>query len=188
MPSSATTNYYLFIFLRFFVFFGYLLTFFCTYNLCIIYNSYKIIKFFEIIFSIVLFIGIYIYLAQILDFWEPLRNRIGTGGQNFIESSVSFSYAFHRLLGTFREPSHFAEWIVGPLLIVLSKLKSSPNKYRLILAALGIVCLILSGSLLGILGFASGLFMMFFFGSFKLSKNFIRPKSCDSYDFNYINS
>ena len=44
MPSVSTTNYYLFIFIRFFVIFGFLLAFLCVYNLCLFYTSDKVFK------------------------------------------------------------------------------------------------------------------------------------------------
>jgi hypothetical protein len=74
---------------------------------------------------------------------------MGTGGE---EQHVVFTYAFHRALGTFREPSHLAEWLLVPFFLGLL-----PHRARDLLwpMLIGLVVL-LTGSLTGIGGAALG--------------------------------
>ncbi|HJP60778.1 MAG TPA: hypothetical protein VJ865_12295, partial [Gemmatimonadaceae bacterium] len=57
-------------------------------------------------------LAIYIYVAQQYGLWEPPRTRIGTAGA----AQVLF-FGYRRALGTFREPSHLAEWLVLPFFL-----------------------------------------------------------------------
>jgi hypothetical protein len=117
--------------------------------------------------------ALYIYVAQLYGLWEPPRNRTGTAGQDFASEVVSFQYLFHRALGTFREPSHLAEWISGPTLIILAMLIKRPTFKLLAIFSLSILCIVLSGSLLGSLGILAGILILLLFGVIKASLNVI---------------
>jgi O-antigen ligase len=94
--------------------------------------------------------GVYIYFAQVQGWWEPGRSRLGTDGG---EQTTLFAYAFHRAMGTFREPSHFAEWLVIPFFLSFAHKGRGKNLHTAAMAA----ALLLTGSLTGILAIASGL-------------------------------
>lgn len=95
-------------------------------------------------------LAIYIYFAQLNGWWEPGRTRMGTGGG---AQSVEFAYAFHRALGTFREPSHLAEWLVFPLLMSFTTRMRARHAHTGVMA----VALLLTGSLTGLAGVLGGL-------------------------------
>jgi hypothetical protein len=96
------------------------------------------------------FAALYIYLAHTLGLPEPPRTRMGTGGD---EQSIVFTYAFHRALGTFREPSHLAEFLIVPLFLSIAGRKGRWSIWRSGLIA---SALLLTGSLTGIMGAAIG--------------------------------
>lgn len=148
MPSKATTGYWMFITARFGTLGGFFIVLTFTYNVARRIGTDKLMGIVSAIAVFVIAAALYIYAAQTLGLWEPPRNRLGTGGQDFLSTPVRFTYAFHRLLGTFREPSHFAEWIVGPLLILWFLPRTV---YHRIVTILGFVALALTGSLLGAL-------------------------------------
>ena len=56
------------------------------------------------VFLSVAFLSIYIYIAQLFNFYEPLRNRPGTGIFGYDIQSNFWISESHRLVGTFREP------------------------------------------------------------------------------------
>lgn len=94
--------------------------------------------------------AIYIYFAQVNGWWEPGRTRMGTSGG---EQSTAFAYAFHRAMGTFREPSHLAEWLVLPLFASFGW----RSRGRYVHTGVMSVAMLLTGSLTGILGIVAGL-------------------------------
>lgn len=94
--------------------------------------------------------AIYIYFAQVNGWWEPGRTRMGTGGG---EQPTAFAYAFHRAMGTFREPSNLAEWLVLPLFMSFAWRGRGRHLHTGVIA----VALLLTGSLTGLLGIFTGL-------------------------------
>ena len=98
--------------------------------------------------------AVYIYFAQLYGWPEPSRSRLGTSGG---EQHTVFTYAFHRALGTFREPSHLAQWLVLPLCLSFI---GEPKKNALKTLSIS-VALILTGSLTGIGGVLVGLCLAF---------------------------
>lgn len=94
--------------------------------------------------------AIYIYFAQVNGWWEPGRTRMGTSGD---AQSTVFAYAFHRAMGTFREPSHLAEWLVMPFLLSFTYRGRGKNLHVALMA----VAMLLTGSLTGIAGVLGGL-------------------------------
>ncbi|HLM66883.1 MAG TPA: hypothetical protein VK358_05105, partial [Longimicrobium sp.] len=93
--------------------------------------------------SVLAVAGIYIYFAQVNGWWEPGRTRLGTSGD---AQATAFAYVFHRAMGTFREPSHFAEWLLMPFLLSFSFRGRGKRLHIAVLA----VALLLTGSLTGI--------------------------------------
>ena len=94
------------------------------------------IKNFIIIFSV---LSIYIYFAQIFDLFEPLRNRSNTSVYSNSLQTTFWPEASHRALGTFREPSYLVSYFL-PLIYLRIK---SVNK-------LSITTLILCSTIIGL--------------------------------------
>ena len=94
------------------------------------------IKNFIIIFSV---ICIYIYFAQIFDLFEPLRNRSNTSVYSNSLQTTFWPEASHRALGTFREPSYLVSYFL-PLIYLRIK---SFNK-------LSLTTLILCSTIIGL--------------------------------------
>ncbi len=150
MPSGATTNYFLFVALRFLS----ILSFAAIISI-VFYLSKKgyndrikeMVVYLGVIISI---LALYIYIAQLLGLPEPFRSRMGTGGN---QQSTTFStYVFHRAMGTFREPSILAEWLLLPFFLsfISWKKKMIPS---IIIGAV----IFLTGSLAGIVSMIIGL-------------------------------
>lgn len=163
MPSRATTSYLAYISLRFFNIFSFIAALVASYFLTIRRAEGPLLRAHVVILSVVALSAIYIYTAQIIGLWEPPRNRMGTGGQNFITEGVHYSYLFHRALGTFREPSHLGEWLVSTLLFVLPQRGVFRTEWgRRILFFISLTVMLLTGSLLALFcllaGFCSLLF------------------------------
>ena len=156
LGSMATTNYSIFIFLRFLGFMLFLSSILIVYWLC--YNGLenKLIEVIVNIGTVVTAFALYIYLAHILGLPEPPRTRLGTGG---CEAVTSYTYAFHRATGTFREPSHLAEWLVVPYFLSYIANKKLLNVKGLFMGGI----ILLTGSLTGVIsvigGFAVSLFL-----------------------------
>jgi hypothetical protein len=150
MPPAATTSYPLFIVLRFMALFAFIAVVFITYWLLREGHRDRVVRILVIGGSMVAAAAIYIYVAQLYGWWEPLRSRLGTSGG---EQPTVFTYAFHRALGTFREPSHLAEWLAVPLFLSFAH----PGRTRYLHVMLIGTALLLTGSLTGILGVVAGL-------------------------------
>ncbi len=157
MPRLATTSYEIFVALRFLNFGSFFAFFLVTYYLLRKGYEDRLIAGLTWLAVFVSLAGVYIYLAEIKGWPEPPRTRIGTSGK---EQSTVFTYAFHRALGTFREPSHLAEWLIMPFFI--SFLYESKLKW--ILVSTITVCFLLTGSLTGIISVVVGLGVLLIFG------------------------
>lgn len=149
MPALATTSYVSFVSLRFINIICVYLTILYIRTLLEMGKGRAVINITVAVGVAVSLFAIYVYIAQTRGLPEPPRSRIGTNGG---EQSVLFTYAFHRALGSFREPAHLAEWLIVPLF--LSMLIKSRIK-------LGVTCLIasamlLTGSLTGLVSVALG--------------------------------
>lgn len=152
MPSRATTDYHTFIILRYFNYLLFFTTTILVYKLANKFSSNLLVKWINFACILIIVVSIYTYFAQIFGFWEPTRNRIGTGGQDFILEEIRYSYAFHRFTGTFREPSHLATFLILPFFLFSSQFKT---KFGLSHAII-IILILLTGSLLGVLSLICG--------------------------------
>jgi len=85
--------------------------------------------------------GVYVYFAQLAGWPEIPRTRIGTDG---VAQITEFQSLLHRAMGSFREPSHLAEWLLVPLVLLLVASR------RLAPALLGGTTLVLTLSLAGL--------------------------------------
>jgi len=84
---------------------------------------------------ICIFITFYIYLAQIFDFYEPIRNRSNTSVYIDSAQTTFWPKSSHRALGTFREPSYLATYLF-PLCLLLFKYNKNISKLFIFIAAL----------------------------------------------------
>jgi len=150
MPSRASTPYPVFVVLRFLALLSFVSTAVVAHWLVVHGHEGLLLRRLVLIATVVSVASLYIYAAQVSGLPEPPRTRPGTGGgQQVIRSS----YPFHRAMGTFREPSHLAEWLVAPLLLSFALHGSPLNWSSGIIAA----ATLLTGSLTGILAVAFGL-------------------------------
>ena len=70
------------------------------------------------IFYIMIFVSLYLYIAQIFNLYEPFRNRPGTGILGFDQQNNFWISGSHRMVGTFREPV-FLVSILFPIFLVI---------------------------------------------------------------------
>jgi hypothetical protein len=156
MPPKATTPYLMYIALRFMTMASFGSLVFVTFWFLVRGWKPQLIRLMTLLCLLVSLAALYIYFAQIYGFPEPPRTRLGTGGG---EQSIKFTYAFHRALGTFREPSHLAEWLVLPLFMSFASQGWTSYAAR----GLGVIALLLSGSLTGIGAILGGMAAAFIF-------------------------
>ena len=157
MPPRASLPYPIFVISRFIVMGGFGLVLVFVYNAAQVVGRDKLIALVKWLAVGVSLAAIYIYLAQRYGWWEPPRNRLGTGGQDFLQQEVTFTYAFHRAIGTFREPSHLARWLVGPLILLGVGLRTVKGGIAFLVSA-GVFAL--TGSVLGLLGVCAALVVL----------------------------
>lgn len=150
MPPLATSGYPLFLILRVANLMAFAAMVFLVWWLCAHGYRAHVIRMVVLLGTVLATIAIYIYVAQITGLPEPARSRVGTSGE---EQATVFTYAFHRAMGTFREPSHLAEWLVAPLVLSFVSRRSSASVEKLLMG----VALLLTGSLTGLAGFAAAL-------------------------------
>lgn len=136
-----------------------------VYFLCCNGFADRLIRSILIISCIVCLYALYTYMAQLYGLPEIWRNRLTTGGGHY-SGVTRFSYAFHRATGSFREPSHLAEWLLMPLSYVFVK-NIRYAKYLFFLV------LMLTGSMTGIISFAVALILTLFFVA-KLNPKFTK--------------
>ena len=95
---------YQYIFLRYFNLISFFIVLIFSYNFFQKNSSdlfLALIRKFIVTFSV---ITIYIYIAQIFDLYEPIRNRQNTDLFEEINQSIFWLSQPHRAMGTFREP------------------------------------------------------------------------------------
>ncbi|QDU40072.1 hypothetical protein Mal4_44260 [Maioricimonas rarisocia] len=149
MPELATTPYPIFLTLRFFNLLGFIFTAALTAWFIHRFGRQRMIRATTGIGAFFAFFALYVYAAQLLGLPEPPRSRLGTNGG---EQAIQFDYAFHRALGSFREPSHLAEWLLVPFVL---SFVSSDRQMIVRRLVMGLV-LLLTGSLTGILSVLAG--------------------------------
>jgi hypothetical protein len=150
MPPLATTDYFLYVFLRFLIIITFLATVYIVYWLLTNGCRDILIRWIVRLGTIVSIIAIYIYIAQIHSLPQPPKNRNGTNGG---KQPTTFSYAFERVTGTFREPALLAEWLVIPFFLSLVYSRELINLHTIIIGS----TVLLTGSLAGILGILLGI-------------------------------
>jgi len=147
MPTLSTTSYPIFICLRFIRLLSFIAAVYLIYWLLVKRDRYSVIKWTVIIGTVVSIIAIYYYFVRTYGLPAFLPNRLSTSGKVPTEFGT-YTYAFHRAAGTFREPSHLAEWLVVPFFLSFIYYKKKFNIYAAIIGT----TILLSGSLTGIIG------------------------------------
>lgn len=147
MPSLSTTSYPLFVCLRFIKLLSFIAAIYLTYWLLVKGERHSVIKWTVIIGTVVSIIAIYYYFVRIYGLPAFLPNRLSTGGKVPTEFGT-YTYAFHRAAGTFREPSHLAEWLIVPFFLSFIYCEKRFNAYVIIIGA----TILLTGSMTGIIG------------------------------------
>lgn len=122
------------------------------------YSFNKVTRFIVWLGTIGALYAIYVYFAQIYGLPEIPRTRMGTGGGH---QSTTFTYDFHRALGSFREPSHLAEWLLGPLFTSFAIRNRLFNFHTLAM----LLAMLLTGSLAGVAGLGVGVFVAAMLGN-----------------------
>jgi hypothetical protein len=150
MPELVTSSYPLFIALRFIALLSFAAAVALVYWLLREGYRDRVVRAVVVIGTLTAGAALYIYIAQIYGWWEPGRTRLGTGGA---EQAVLSTYAFHRAMGTFREPSHLAEWLVVPFFLCFITDARWKHVCMVVIGA----ALLLTGSLTGIIGVTAGL-------------------------------
>ena len=136
------------------------------------------------IFYIVIFVSLYLYIAQIFNLYEPFRNRPGTGILGFDQQNNFWISGSHRMVGTFREPV-FLVSILFPIFLVIHFRNMNSIKFYIgaallfgltksELAFVLIVLLIFIDLLRKNIGLNNLVFFLIFFICF-----FIPTKECD---------
>jgi len=121
----------------------------------------------EKLLIIISVISIYIYLSQIFDLYEPIRNRSNTNLLGNAAQSIFWPYEPHRAMGTFREPVLFVSYVFPLSLILLFGKKNISSISILIIAlSLGLT----RSDLLRIFAI-TGIVLFFIFYIFNKSQN-----------------
>ena len=149
MPWATTTSYTTFVLLRVVAWMAFGCQVLLFYSLGARFGVDTVARRIIRVATWVAAFAIYVYVAQTVGLPEPPRNRIGTSGE---EQVVHFTYAFHRAMGSFREPSHLAEWLVLPLFATLVM----PGRQHVRIAVLLGSAMLLTGSLTGLSGCVVG--------------------------------
>ena len=69
-------------------------------------------------FYLIIALSIYIYFAQLFNFYEPPRNRPGTGIFGFDIQTNFWLSSSHRMIGTFREPVFLVSILFPSFLVI----------------------------------------------------------------------
>lgn len=96
--------------------------------------------------------ALYMYFAGIYGWPDLPRTRMGTAGGAQAVTFSSGNLFYHRALGTFREPSHLAEWLLIPFFFSFLRGRVLYRIATLVIAA----ALILTVSMAGILSLVFG--------------------------------
>lgn len=144
MPPIATSSYPVFLALRLFKLISFGATLYVTYWLLHKTGRERVVRLLIFAGVLIAAVAIYLHLAYLFGLPAPLRSRLGTGGSVQV---VDFAdYYFQRALGTFREPSFLAAWLLVPLMLSLSRGRSALRLATPVCAT----AFLLTGSLAGI--------------------------------------
>jgi hypothetical protein len=153
MPPLASTPYHVYVLLRLLNLLSFAGMLQLVYTLAATGKSRQVIKTVAWIATAIALLSIYMYFAQVFGLPQPMSNRVATTGE--VMQITEYTYAFHRAVGPFREPSHLAEWLAAPLFFSLA----TRSRGMIFCATIMLATLFLTGSLTGIVGTIAGLGM-----------------------------
>jgi O-antigen ligase len=151
LPPLVTTPYPLFLALRFASILAFMASLYIVWSMLARGRREAVVRSVVLMGTAIAVLAIYIYVAEILGLPEPPRTRLGTSGVGV--QSITFTYAFHRALGTFREPSLLGAWLLVPLFLSMTTGRRVLSVYTVIIGA----ALLLTGSLSSIVAVVAGL-------------------------------
>lgn len=113
--SDLLTSEIIYTITRVVSYFGFIITFFVISK-----SQFKDIIFKNLInvFYLVIALSIYTYIAQLFNFYEPFRNRPGTGILGFDIQTNFWIADSHRMIGTFREPVFLVSILFPSFLVI----------------------------------------------------------------------
>ena len=114
MPPMATTAYSTFVGLRFVHLCAFVGQVYLCSWLLVKGKIQRVIKHTIVVGAMAAAFALYVYLAHRFGLPEPPRTRMGTSGGTQV---VTFTFAFHRALGSFREPGAMASWMTVPFFL-----------------------------------------------------------------------
>ena len=94
-------------------------------------NQKGILKVLNKVYLAVLIFSLYSFLSQIFNFYEPYRNRPGTGILGFDVQSNFWISSSHRMVGTFREPIFLVSLLFPAFLVLHYKIGGRTYFYLL---------------------------------------------------------
>ena len=97
----------------------------------------KFLNLLEKLLLIISIFTVYIFISQIFDLFEPIRNRSNTNLLGNAAQSIFWPYEPHRAMGTFREPVLFASYVF-PLSLILFLCKKNISILSTLLIALAL--------------------------------------------------
>jgi len=161
MPALSSLPYWIFVGLRYFN----ILAFVAAYHL--IYREISR-EGFDNVLRATLLVGVaiaalalYIYVAQTVGLPQPPRTRLSTSGlgeQSTVFSSDRIGF-YRRALGTFREPSHLAEWLILPLFASFAYRGSRRWLYRALVGIAFTLTVSMTGFVSAAVGFGIALLL-----------------------------
>ena len=124
--NLSTSDINLYTFLRVFSFLGFALTL-----LVFTKTHYQenILRNLKAVFFLIVGLSIYTYFAQLFNFYEPFRNRPGTGILGFDTQQNFWISGSHRLVGTFREPVFLVSLLFPSFLVIHFQSRNSKIFY-----------------------------------------------------------
>ena len=125
LSENISPSDFLYIALRYYNIFSFLVVlFFCNY----FFQKTDLEYFFNLLKKFIYFysfVVVYIFIAQIFDFYEPYRNRPNTTLFEGSLQSIFWLSQPHRAMGTFREPLFLVTFFLPLVLIYLYRVKKN---------------------------------------------------------------
>jgi len=162
--SGMSQSYPVFIFLRYLDLIAFIGVFIATYRVCMQQGEEELLSAIIMISVILSIYALYAYAAHYFGLPVIPRNRASTGGGD--NNALVYSYDFFRAAGSFQEPSHLAQWLVSPLLMVFFKFQKVKKSLKLCL----LMAFLFTGSLLGIVSLGIAFLVYFYFSGVKSFK------------------
>lgn len=143
-PSTATTPYAGFVLLRGYSFLGYLLVLILVYNFAITDTRQRLVDFIVWLGVAVTLYAVYVFIAARVGLPVLPQSRYGTGEAGAQSGGAIGQFGdgnerfLVRVVGSFREPSFMAVWLIVPFFLSLTRGKGAMN-WRTLVIAMGIL-------------------------------------------------